>query len=447
MFVSSIYSYLGGWKLLQDDEHNPIEDIEFALKSFTPLNLSRKHITKAFNGNSDYQPIYSLSLPLALEYFLLRRGWKEISKSEVSSDLKGLGLKNILHKGNTSVKLITSANKPLFSNWMIYETPIIYCSGLSSISVLLIPEEDVLKILKDKSKSKVLTFEKSRKILRKLSPLKSNSPFVILGFSNQKELFKPDIYEIKPTNNSQSTHSLSVSRTIEFPEEYFKSGITIISEFCNYLRELNLSNDAKVRIEQNGLSVKLYIETLSGDPIIMTRVLSDYYETLEKNTTTNSNPDDKLHDLIKLLLLKENSPKIEINTNSNSDSKSHSDAIAENNIEINQSVSTAISATCELQEIIKKFNGNTSLIDDVIEKLDKIEEETDSSKVRKSSAMYKFNQLIGEINQSTSSIGKILHTIEGGTKLAADISEKYNSLASWCGLPQVPGPILSIIKK
>lgn len=55
-----------------------------------------------------------------------------------------------------------------------------------------------------------------------------------------------------------------IIRSIEFPPEYHRSGVTILSYFADVLRHKNLSEEVKVSIEQNGLNVSLIIETPTG---------------------------------------------------------------------------------------------------------------------------------------------------------------------------------------
>src|SRR2546423_2869898 len=83
------------------------------------------------------------------------------------------------------------------------------------------------------------------------------------------------------------THGLEVSsvgggrveriiRSIEFPPEYYQSGVTILSYFASVLRHKNISDNIKVSIEQNGLVVRLIIESPSGQRELIERTLDAY---------------------------------------------------------------------------------------------------------------------------------------------------------------------------
>lgn len=439
MFISTVFSYQDGWNILQRDAESTLDDINYALKMFDVDNLSKKHVTRAFRGNSDTQPVFSASLPLALSYYLKKKNWIELAESKEHKEFRSFGLKHLAFKGNTSIKLISTQKKPLFSNWLVYETPLIFCSGVSSVSVLLVPEKDVSSILEDKNKRDIFTLDKCRTLLRKLSPLKSNAPFVILGFSSQKQLFDPDIYDIRPSENSLYSNSLSVTRSLEFSEEYFESGVRIISEFCKYLREKHPNEDVKVKIEQRGLQVNLVVETFDGDPVRITRMLNDYTDDLEKSGVSASSSDINLtEELLKTLqmsLQRNPSQNVQVTTSSESSSESY--------IQINQNISAAIGSINEILDQPKLDNQEKEKLETLVSSLDELENEKQPEKIRKSGAMNRFKRIVEGLNDSNDTLRKALESLNSGMTLATDLCKKYNNLAEWCGLPQVPKFFLS----
>lgn len=67
-----------------------------------------------------------------------------------------------------------------------------------------------------------------------------------------------------------------IIRSIEFPPEYYHSGITILSYFADVLRHKKLSEQVKVAIEQSGLNVRLVIESPTGQRELVERTLETY---------------------------------------------------------------------------------------------------------------------------------------------------------------------------
>lgn len=439
MFISTVFSYQDGWNTLKNDPDSTLDDIIYALEMFDAENLSKKHVTRPFRGNSDTQPVFSSSLPLALNYFLKKKNWVGLAESDEHKEFRSFGLKHLAFKGSTSIKLISNQKKPLFSNWLIYETPLIYCSGVSSVSVLLVPEKEVTNILEDKNKNDIFTLDKCRKLLRKLSPLKSNAPFVVLGFSSQKQLFEPDIYDIRPSDNSLYSNSLSVTRSLEFSEEYFDSGIRIISDFCKYLREKHPSEDVKIKIEQRGLQVNLIVETFDGDPVRITRMLNEYGEVIQNTgiheISGEMNITKELIKTLQMSLLNKPNQSVQVNNSSESSSRS--------SVHINQNISAAIGSINEILDDPEFDIKEREKLEILASSLDELESENKPEKVRKSGAMNKYKRLLEGLNDSNDTLRKSLDSLKSGLILAKDLCEKYNCLAEWCGLPLVPKVILN----
>lgn len=68
-----------------------------------------------------------------------------------------------------------------------------------------------------------------------------------------------------------------IERIIEFRPEYFQSGITILNYFSTILQQKNPDSKSIVRIEQEGLKVRLLIIPEKGDEIqIIERTLEEY---------------------------------------------------------------------------------------------------------------------------------------------------------------------------
>jgi hypothetical protein len=70
--------------------------------------------------------------------------------------------------------------------------------------------------------------------------------------------------------------------------------------------------------------------------------------------------------------------------------------------------------------------------------LEAVEKEKDPQVVRKSSAMSKFKRFIDKVTEGNNEVEKAIIAVEHGWDIFKDLAGKYNSIAQWCGLPQVP---------
>lgn len=67
-----------------------------------------------------------------------------------------------------------------------------------------------------------------------------------------------------------------IIRTIEFPPEYYQSGMAILTYFSTVLRRRKLAEGVRVRLEQEGLLVRLVITTPAGQKERIERTLETY---------------------------------------------------------------------------------------------------------------------------------------------------------------------------
>ncbi len=100
---------------------------------------------------------------------------------------------------------------------------------------------------------------------RNIAVLEIRSQYTLTG--TQSFNYLPD--KIDETNNK-------TARSIEFPPEYHQAGLDILSYFGTYLRKNYPGENAKVKIEQDGLKVTLIIEKEDGDLERIEKALNEY---------------------------------------------------------------------------------------------------------------------------------------------------------------------------
>jgi hypothetical protein len=91
-----------------------------------------------------------------------------------------------------------------------------------------------------------------------------------------------------------------INRSIEFPPQYHQAGLGILSYFGTVLREKYPDHNAAVRIEQDGLTVRLIVESETGDRQIIEKALEEY----ELVVRGEAAPDEFFQSRAKVLELK-----------------------------------------------------------------------------------------------------------------------------------------------
>jgi transcriptional regulator with XRE-family HTH domain len=89
---------------------------------------------------------------------------------------------------------------------------------------------------------------------------------------------KPEEIIDKPKKEEEGENNdvLRVERSIEFPPEYWEAGTSILSYFSRVLRVKYPSQKIKVRIEQEGLRLRLIIDTPTGGKEKIEKTLEEY---------------------------------------------------------------------------------------------------------------------------------------------------------------------------
>lgn len=72
----------------------------------------------------------------------------------------------------------------------------------------------------------------------------------------------------------------------------------------------------------------------------------------------------------------------------------------------------------------------------------RIKNSVSAEEVKNSAAMSKLKCFLEGVGKTGSRTGKALKGLRDGIKIGQDLAEFYNSIAQWCGLPQVPKPFL-----
>ena len=110
----------------------------------------------------------------------------------------------------------------------------------------------------------------------------------------------------------------------------------------------------------------------------------------------------------------------------------------DNKILNNQNVTSAISDINDLKLLLSHSSPEYLELKNLEGSLIAIEKETNPEVVKKSTAMVKLKQFIDKVSEGNEQVAKIIKTTETGIDIFKNLAGKYNSIAEWCGLPQVP---------
>lgn len=283
--------------------------------------------------------------------------------------------------------------------------------------------------------------------------------------------------EIKRHLLGHSGHSSRrvIERYIEFPPEYCQAGISILSFFGEVLRRKYPDKQATVRIEQDGLRVKMMVEPFIGEPEIFQRALDQYGLVVLGRITPEEFTNDPLlvfslkHEL-RMLQAKLEGQKELLQVYERNDGRKDSQIIKltemlekafsptqpnpvsitvspviTSSVNVQLGISNAIEDICrDLKDLSMAIGSScdaASSIEEVRQDVEKLKGSV-PDKVKGSSGINKLEQFLKQLSDAESTIVKAVSITERGFAIAQRLAGHYNDVAQWLGLPQIPKPFL-----
>ncbi len=436
--ITKVISYKNAWFTINKNEHSVTEEIN---KLFVPINADGE------NDNLSERYIFS-----ELEKALKGNGWNQLKYGSSVFNDGDRRLKTILYYKNRTAISISKPN--VFDTWLFQDVQIVQNDNLIDFPILLAPSK---LIYNNDRKTKKNQFETIKLDLLRLAPLVIPYPFLVFGYDIATTSKGLEVIEIQSANTN-TREKLVVERFIEFAPEYYQAGINIISFFGSYIKRRYPEEKVKVSIEQNNNIVRLKIVANDGKIEIIEKALDEYQSVISGNKT----PEEVTNDPLLILELRNEIRSAENKINLQKDIIGYQNARIDklldivgdglsnqkpisivvnqnNNVALNQKISPIFGILSELKELIP--NKNTWEIDKILnieKELDKLSKEQDPDNTKKSSAMSKLRRFVFDLNDKESSLYNIMEKIDGGIDIIKDLAGKYNGIAEWCGLPQVP---------
>ena len=80
----------------------------------------------------------------------------------------------------------------------------------------------------------------------------------------------------------------------------------------------------------------------------------------------------------------------------------------------------------------------TLRLNDLYESIENIDENASAEEVGSSTGLAKLKRFLNESAEAGSAANEFLKKVSNGVDIAKGLAKKYNSIAEWCGAPQVP---------
>lgn len=466
MHLTQIISYGDAWTSLVEHRPQELEELQAAIAAITPQSICSAKPLR----DSPYQQepgITRFRLEGLWTSLIQSRGWVE-----ASSAVRGAGGRPIQLRGlgftKNRVSVALQRHRENLNRWLYTLAPIATRNDIVEIPIsvsLVQPTEEDLFGRRLSMHSSII--ERTKEELIALSPLSHANPFLLLGISLDAQ--PPEIIEIQSEGFAYA-HRIIINRSIEFPPEYHQAGLGILSYFGTVLRDKYPGHNAIVRIEQDGLRVRLVIESENGEKEVIEKALQEYELVVRGETEPEAFFDDKA----KVLELKNELRIAQMRIESQRDLIAyqgeevaslrslfrHALSAAKPppvSICVNPAITVSATATSStlqgLSVVLEHIQGLASLaaaadpdiqlrLLDLDESLEVLSQRQSPEAVRKSGGMKKLKRFLDDAATTGSAVNMFLGKISDGVELAQKLGRGYNDIAEWCGAPQVPRVLL-----
>lgn len=454
MYIQQVVSYLGAWKQIGRDHQTEISEILLATANYFSGKVVLDDRDDRVLGSSTRRlwdkALYDLKWTLNDQTYYSPAG-KRVHLGSLGPSKNGISVQ--LNFGNPS----------WFHRWLFSQGALAVRYAQVRIPVLVAPmREFERRDAKQPRLGSLASFEYLRDQLETLAPLSSNFPFLILGITDTRTLLDISVTELASDPNI-TTERVVVDRCIEFPPEYHQAGLGILNYFGTFLRENYPGRDAKVRIEQSGLSVRMIIETTDSNVEVIEKALKDYELVMSgkakpETITTNEKAFLDLRNELRIAQFRVESQQDIIDVQNRRIDKlldafgtsfqaAHSRPIAiqvnpsfhnSSTVTINTEVTAALSGVYELLESLPPSEEAHTVLNDLTGSLEAIEGENNPEKLKASPGVTKLGRFLRRFSEGNEALTKAIGNVEKGQQVVGDLARTYNKIASLCGLPNIP---------
>ena len=463
MYIRKILSYGNSWSTLNEKFPLKLNEIISSLKDITIDTIDKAELPSRYQ-NSTFKNNQSVRLEFFWTNMIEQKGWIASEEYVLSESTRKFNMKLLGHISNkVSIKFMR--HREIINRWMYTISPMAYKNSIISLPIAVcLLRNSSEQFLNNKHSMMGSDFEYIKEELSALAPLSNTTPFLIIGVSlNDGEI---EVEELE-SETELGNQSATINRSIEFPAEYHQAGLGILNYFGTIIREKYPDKHAKVKIEQDGLTVRMIIETEDGNQEIIEKALKEYELVLRGEKPI----EELVESQLQVINLKSELRIAEVRLENARDLIEHKNQEIKTlttlfghslTNKINPVIDVKVSPTIQItnkQLSITSINSNFSDINgeldelitmassspevemkliDLNQSLDNISQDIDPEKIKNSSALKKLKLFIEESQNVGDNVNKFITTAMDGIDKIMYLGEKYNAIAEWCGAPQIP---------
>ncbi len=437
MPIKTVLSYKEGWDLFLEKYPSEHEDV---LKSIS---------TSGWVGVEQILDKFKNSTLLGKAKMIKNAKISSLSHEKYDEFITSLKQLSWVNKGDDEYVMMFKNNVYIFLPTQLNLNYSIYKWMFDNSEKLLNKNPLAFPILLTDSSSDLEAF-------KELQPISKSHPFLIIHISNEEN--ELSLIELE---RKESEENIVLDKFIEFPPGFYQAGLGILSYFSQYLYKNYPDENAKVKIEQIGESIRLIVESEDGNTEIIEKALKEY----ELIVSGSGHPEDFTNNKELILELKSELRIAQLRLETQKDINGYlerdknaltallSQALQQNRyttIEVNPSfqnnlsvvtnniVNEALPLVSILKDMIPNVDSSNELLADLESALKEIAGEEDPIKLKNSKAIEKFKNFVDRVSEGNDNISNAIKASESAFDTFKKLAGKYNKIAEWCGMPVVP---------
>lgn len=460
MYITKAVSYGNAWNTLVEDYPHELAELRDIIADITPESIASSQTLRDLSYQQE-PGVTRYRLEGLWASLMKTHGWEEVISPVRGAGSRPIHMRGLGHTKN-QISLALQRQRELVNRWLYTLAPIATRNEIVNIPIGICLLQSSEEALFGRRPMNAGILERTKEELIALSPLSHANPFLLIGISLDETPL--EIVEIE-SDNDHAPHQIVINRSIEFPQEYHQAGLGILSYFGTVLREKYPDNNCKVRIEQDGLRVRLIIESDNGNREVIEKALQEY----ELVVRGEKPPESFFENKARVLDLKNELRIAQVRIESQRDliayqgeeitslrslfghaltsQRAQPLSVCVNPV-INVSNSVSSTAMQSFPIIAEHMQSLAALaitepdmqlrLLDLEETLMAVANKQTPDAVKDSSGLKKLKNFLDEAGSTGSAVNTFLGKLSEGAELLQKVGRRYNDIAEWCGAPQVP---------
>ncbi|MFE0842421.1 hypothetical protein [Achromobacter insolitus] len=302
-------------------------------------------------------------------------------------------------------------------------------------------------------------FNRATASLIDLQPISLEVPFVLVGLS-LTPVIEPKFFELE-AEPAKRTSAPVIERVIEVPQQYQQAVVGILGYFGTYLQQIapEQAKTTKIRIEQGAGFLRLVVEAEDGARHILERAFDDYQGVVTGSLSVDQlslSPfaAAELRNELRMANMRIEFQKdmlaaqgLQLKTLRELTLELSKRDVPDVTIQVSNVAQASATSSLDMRSLVGEIHSLVQKLQpkeaarEIAQELSDVGDAIEGAGQEQAALKGPMDRLRGVLEklQSTGTrLRRLLDDSDGVLDSAQKLAKKYNAVAEWCGLPQIP---------